>query len=247
MAVLELGQMPPDSRAPTLDPKVLREIGGELRARLAAAWPRFLGVLEAYRAALAQHGHGSRGADQFGTLLACAECLIHDFDEMGRIDGEQVMAWARKLDARAMAAETGEARDSQRCLDHLLTSVIDPYRGGGRETVSEWIGKAAGRRAQGDQAESNKVLGTDGLKVLSRDGVQYLAVANHHQGLGGLFERTHWAGRSGADGVWGQSLRRFFGARVGNVRFGGHSMRCVLLPLKDALPPDGADEDFALS
>ena len=52
------------------------------------------------------------------------------------------------------------------------------------------------------------MLATYGLRLVSQDDAEWLAVAISHQGLAGLFAHTHWAARSGASGVWSQSLRR---------------------------------------
>jgi hypothetical protein len=86
------------------------------------------------------------------------------------------------------------------------------------------------------------------------DGPWWLAIANHHQGLTRLFEtptRSHWAGRSGAIGVWVQAARRVPGARWDNsgLRFGGTSIRATLVPLKHVLPepPTQAANAIALN
>ena len=42
----------------------------------------------------------------------------------------------------------------------------------------------------------------------------YLAIANAHAALAQLFTNTHWAGKSGALGVWVQALRRVPGALI---------------------------------
>lgn len=71
IAILELGTLP-GTPPPKLDPGGLREIGEKLWHRMAEGWARLLEVLKDYRAALEADRHTARGADTFGTLLACA-------------------------------------------------------------------------------------------------------------------------------------------------------------------------------
>ena len=80
-----------------------------------------------------------------------------------------------------------------------------------------------------------------GLKVLWREGVPWVAIANQHSGLGALFERSHWAGKSGTSGVWAQAFRRLEGAERSKsaVRFGAYTARATLVPIATMLPEGG--------
>lgn len=70
----------------------------------------------------------------------------------------------------------------------------------------------------------------------------HLAVANAHPALARLFERTHWAARSGTAGAWKGVLEGAKDARAGqSVRFGERTSRCVLVPI--GLVFDGAEEE----
>ena len=95
-----------------------------------------------------------------------------------------------------------------------------------------WFEQAVGI-VTGDQQEARDVLATYGLRLVSQDDAEWLAVAISHQGLAALFAHTHWAARSGASGVWSQSLRRVPGARnsAHSIRFRGWQGRAVLIPL----------------
>jgi len=72
--------------------------------------------------------------------------------------------------------------------------------------------------------------------------MRFLAVANSHQGLSQLFRGTHWADRSGASGVWVQSLRRIPGAMPhAGLRFNGHYARATIVPIERVLSVEGGE------
>jgi len=245
LAVLELGELPPGARSPALEPKRWSAAGVALRRRLVDGWGRFDETLAYYRAELALAGHNARGADQFGTLLACADVLL--FDAMPEADSAD--GWISQLGAASLAENEEEAQDEDRCLRHLMTSPIDPYRSGTRQTLDHFVAIAAGE-TQGEPLEANRLLGTYGLKVLF-DGTprlpKWLAVANSHRGLADLFAGTHWAEKPGASSVWRQALRRLPGAMPSGtaVRFGTTgdkaTGKATLIPM--ALVLGGADAD----
>jgi len=230
-----------------LDPAAIGEIGRGLKRRLLMGWPRFAVTLETWRQQLAAGGaHAARGADQFGTLLACADLLLFD----GPPDPDTLDAWTADLGAKAIAARTDDAADHERMVRHLLSSILDVYRGNKRVTVAGAV-MAAAKRETVDPVDTPEgaqaALQTYGIKVhelgqgeAAGDGaaVQFLALANNHQGLAHLFERTHWAARSGAVGGWVQACMRVLDARAGNLRFEGVATRCWLLPL-DAVFGEG--------
>jgi hypothetical protein len=244
MAILELQQFEADAKPPKLDAARLRSIGRTLRRRLVDGWARFPDALEAYRAQLAFLGHASRGCDQFGTLLACAEVILHDLP----IEGERISEWTRQLTAGALAAWNDEQPDELRCLNHILASPCELYRAGERLTVGEWAQRAwddliAGRWT--DAEEPMRALGRVGVRVevapTPRKGEQeppaWLIVASNHKGLAAVFEGTHWAAKSGASSVWSQSLGRLDRAeRTGAKYFGGVTARATAIPCDVAFP-----------
>jgi hypothetical protein len=61
----------------------------------------------------------------------------------------------------------------------------------------------------------------------------FLAVANSHQGLSGIFQGTTWQGS-----VWKQALARTPGAIAGELKFGRIKARAVLVPLHQVLAED---------
>lgn len=243
MAILELNKLPADAAPPTITPDRVRVIGLQLRRRLADGWHRLPATIERYRAALAAHGHDSRGADQFGTLLACADLLL--FDQATESDSADI--WAARLAASSLAEISDTGSDEERAVAHLLTKVVDPYRNGHRYALAEWIRQAADLAIEGgdglapDPAEANRILGTYGLKIEQLEARLYLVIANYHTELAGLYERSHWAGKSGTMGGWVQSWRRLPGACWDGdfnktVYFAGHRSKGTFVPLEVILP-----------
>lgn len=241
MAILELGALK-SATAPALEPDRLRQAGRQLRRRMLDQWPRFHQTLQLYRHAMTEGGHGGRGSDQFGTLLACADLLL--FDDVPSSD--ELAGWKEQLAAAGLAELRDHARDHERCIDHLMTFTADVYRSGRKAETGDYVRRAAGRFRQGeshDRVEPNEVLATYGLRVVWREDRDWLAVANSHQGLAKLYEGTHWAAASGAGGVWSRSLARIEGAQRGVfVRIGSRSHRCVLIPIDRVLPAEDPDE-----
>lgn len=231
VAILELGPLQTPV-PPALARTKWAAAGSRLLRRLVDGWPRFHSTLECFRAALAARAYGARAQDTYGALLTCADLLLHDGDP----HPDHVAAWCDALDVADMAERSDDAADELRCLAHLATAPIDPFRSGVRQQLGDWIAKARRRPSVADPGadpeEGNRVLASFGLKVVDRDGRQYLAVATAHQGLSQLFAGTHWAGRSGTVGVWSQALKRLPGAiaRPQNVRFGAIVLKAVLVP-----------------
>lgn len=246
MAILELDALADGAMPPDITPARMSRIGIALRRRIVQGWPRFTETLELYKRALAKHGHAGRGADQFGTLLAAGDLLLHDdVPDEGTLED-----WGSGLAKKDLAEASEDIPDHERCLTHLLTSSLDVYRGGAKRQVGDWIAKAAapektwGEDADDNPDAANRHLATYGLRVLAaHDPARAaLAVANSHQGLAQLFRETHWAGRSGTSGVWVQALRRIEGAQaLSPVRFNNVPARATAIPLAAILEvKDGA-------
>lgn len=237
IAVLELKSLAPGDE-PVFNAQELATIGDGLRRRLIDCWPRFNELLAVWRGAMKEAGHGARGADVYGTLLACADLAQHD-DPPTADDLDQ---WKEWLDSKALAARFDIQPDYRLCANRLLSSHLDGYRGDdAARTFADWIATAK-RQVEGqlqldhDEAEANAVLVQYGLKVVRRGETVYLAVANSHEALNRLFAGTKWQG-----GVWRQSLGRIDGADLANLKFGGYGSRCVLVPL-DAIMGDPAED-----
>jgi len=233
MAILNLDKLE-GATSPRLEPRKLAEIGAALRRRLISQWPQLEDRLETYRQMLAQAGHGGRGADLFGTILACYDLLMFPAPP----DSDTLQDWAEHFNKANLAESENDIADHERCLSHLMTQIADIYRNGERRTIASWIQQAAGKLpGKTDDGEANRVLGSFCMKVAKVDDVQYLFVANSGAGIASLFKDSHWAGRSGTVGVWVQSLRRIPGACAhgSNLRFEGAPLRCTRIPIKEIL------------
>lgn len=252
LAILELLQLEDGARPPVRDRAHLKQIGRQLRRRLFDGWGGFESRLEDYRQALGRHGHAGRGADVFGTLLACADLLLGDSGDEG------VELWARQLAADQLMELSDEMSNAARCVQHLSSSALPPVAGKAPMSVGRWCLVAL----IGDEMSAAKDrLGGAGMRVVQRrtreDGKEgfgdpgpdvelprrlagsapiddlFLAVATTHRGLDPIFHGTPWQGRAGAAGGWGQALRRIKGhiANAKAVRIDGKTQACTMVPL----------------
>ncbi|MDF2235386.1 hypothetical protein P2H44_22755 [Albimonas sp. CAU 1670] len=245
MALLELDPLPKDVTPPAIRPGRLQEIGRALRGRVVAEWGRWHQTLELYRNALAAQGHGARGADQFGTLLAMADMLTETgAPAIGRCEG-----WAEKLGATTIADQVDAAEDWQRCASHLLGQQLDAWRAGTRHSVASLVWSAADLPRHRDdvapdQREAQAFLGRVGMKIEGRGKDALLLVANRHPQLARLFQDTHWHAGAGQTGVWMQSFKRAPGSTSpGMRRFDGFPAKCIAIPVKRLLELDDLTPD----
>jgi hypothetical protein len=245
LAVMDLKKLPAGTAEPKLSPDWLRDVGAVMRRRLLDGWPRFPETLRVYRELLKEGGHTARSADQFGTLLAGMDLLLSDV--VPKLD--DVAEWQHMLSADALAETREDVPDADRCLAHLLTSSVNLEGGSRPQTVAHWIARAASEMEEEPGLDGERPKGGEqglavvGLRVMKRrsDASRWVAVAVAHQGLARLFQNTHWQARSGAAGVWGQSLARLPGVLTGqNVRVGGMQAKTLLVPL--ALCRDEGEE-----
>lgn len=232
---LDSSKPPPDVRADRL-----HALGQQLLRRMVDNWPQLDGRLATWRAQLEAHaGMDARGADQYGTLLACADLALSDLPPDGELLAEVVGEGLTKMLGELRA---DDVQDWRRAIDHMLTAPAEAYRGGDRLTLGELVGRAAGHVVGIDADDANKALASAGLRVMVQSGVWWLAVANQHQHLSRVYQGTIWAGRSGTSGGWRQVMLRAPGALVppNALRFGaGVSQRVVMLPLLVALNQEG--------
>ncbi len=243
IAVLDLAPLPAGQPLP--DFSQLGLIGSALRHRMVLGWPRYVPVLESYRHALMKRGHGARGADQYGTLLACADLLLNDAVELtvegGALpEASELDDMLDGLDAASLAERDDIATDEQRCQTHLLTSAIELFRGQVR-TIGQWLVDTWRPITGNDDAEYKDKIQRDiqgyGLKIIRRGDVDYLAVANTHRRLAEIFAGSAWQARAGATGGWRQSLLRLQGAETnGGLRFAGMQQRAIIVPMHIMFP-----------
>lgn len=210
-----------------LDQRRLLAIGEALRHRLLQQWRRFPAALAAYRDALMRDGgHDARGADLYGTLLACMDLMLHD--RSGFEPGE-IETWAAKL-PKVGGGESLDVDepDHVRCLMHLLSAQIDAHGSGVRRTIGHWVEQALDG---GSTSQANDILETLGVKVARFRDQRGFFVATSHAGLSRIFADTHWSGGGSRTAPWSQALRRFPGAEIGPAqRFAGMTSKTTWLP-----------------
>lgn len=252
-AVLDLSPLPQGAARLALDKGRLRDMGSLLRGRIARRWADAQAAIKRYQDELmtppapGERPFDARGADLLGTLLGMAEVLLFDDREDRDADA---LGWVASV--RSLAHSEVDADDSEAAvLQHLLSSIIDPYRSGERTTVATWVHRAAGHDPDygGDEKSARRLLGAFGMAIVpARPPVPaYLAIANNHQGLAPIFAGTPWAAMPGAQPVWVQALRRLAAAWAGvecstPKNFAGAISRAVLLPLAVACPYPQGDE-----
>ena len=252
------GWSPPDgAKTPPEEDKVIMRrimepLGRQLLRRCMDNWHRFPAVLRAFRGAMKAAGHSGRGADLFGTQLACAHLVLSD--EMPT--EADLAAWGRKMQASELAELSTDLPANRACLHHLLTMPLDVKRDGLENIVGWWVEKYISnpQKCEGDISAANDVravLRNFGMDVrpvpLEKDNPKaplYLWVAYRHQQVGRLFKGSTWACNRGA-GPWVAKLKSLEGA-IANVSFHcGAPDKAVLVPIhfcQEALP-DGSDKN----
>lgn len=231
LAILELGELASGVEMPDLSPTRLRRLHAQLRRRMVDGWHRLDRTIEIYRRALSAVGHSARGADQFGTLLGCADILL--FNDVPGEDA--VKSWIGQMGVVDIHETADDMRDEEQCWQHLLASPIDPYRGGERVNLGVWLNRALGREDPDQVAPALAAIGAHGVTVRrSLSAPPVVAVANAHRGLAAVYHGTRWAA-----GVWRQALQRLPGAERSSsaIYFGGATSKATLLP-EGAVPRD---------
>ncbi|MFZ4687868.1 MAG: hypothetical protein ACOYLS_01390 [Polymorphobacter sp.] len=236
---------------PDISKPRMAKMGARIMRRMIDQWPRFPATLAAYKRALEAHpGFDARLQDTYGTLLACADLMIHNtllYDD----DLAPIAADVARMVAPARAESD---KDQDRCLVHLLQSQVD--RGVGvRRTVASWLKQAAAFDNEGKidldrRRDAVAALGVVGLKpMVERDpsgkvtgkvdrdllpiAQRAIVVCNEHPQLARIYHETPWPGVPGAPGSWVTVLRRVTGAEVPaqSLKIGGMNRRGTIVPV----------------
>ena len=207
-------------------------LSASMRARALFGWPRFQDNLHVYRAALLTCHCDARQADQLGTLFAAAEMMLSDHS----IDSDSAAAHIEDFkDAlRQYQEEDEELSNARRCYSTLLTTHIEPWRGGSKNTIGRVIQLARGT----GRADERRALVGYGLRLeTNAGGKPELWVANQHRGLEGIFKGTAWG-----DGAWRRALLQLSGVVPGDrsMSFDGDRSRFVIVP--EPWLPEAASE-----
>lgn len=144
VAVLRL--MPLDLNQQRPDPVDTDITGPMMLALMMQGWgdggARFAATLERFRTALEQGGHGGRGKDTYGTLLACAATLLGDelaADMDVPLGPDEEREWATLLAAESLPEVEDAKPNYRQCVDRILTSVVKAWRNSSRNTLGQTI------------------------------------------------------------------------------------------------------------
>jgi hypothetical protein len=227
-AILAMRQIPEGAEEPILDLRYWREAGRRMQRRMIEQWPRFDKTLATYKDEIRTQGFQGRWRDTFGTLLACADMLLHDCapsdDSMlnEATFGRQIR-WVRMC-VPLMERGALEAEDTTtRCITKLTSTLLPARSGHQPETVGRWIRRATEYDQDGlisdDAKRARAHLLSHGLAVVNlrrtkkgaigatRDFTLaeqlYVVVGSKSNSSSAkLFETGKWA-----DGGWTQALK----------------------------------------
>jgi len=253
IAILELGPLRGEA-APRPAPETLRHAGQKILRRLADHWNEWADVHAAFHQAFLDEKVSARTADVYAALLTAAEIIKHD--DRGGL-GDYAKTVALDLAQAGMNDSGQDAPDEARCLQYLLNTKLPIETGPTKHSVAELVRRATiDRPLVGEEStaaydrirHAKYVLNAHGLKVVLAGPLngryQALAVAFSNKDLARAFEGTHWAARSGTNGVWRQALERLPGTGHSNapLYFASGNARAVLVPFGVIFPPDGDPE-----
>jgi hypothetical protein len=138
IAVVDMLPFPRNS-SPLTDTGVA-QLGRQLHRRIIDQWDRLQRqVLPLYYTELGRLGWDQRGCSVYATLLACADVALHD-----EADTQRAARQAKQLEGAWREHKGDEAPSWRRCLDHLMASVVDPYRKGEKTPVGSLVLRASG-------------------------------------------------------------------------------------------------------
>ncbi|HXF46875.1 MAG TPA: hypothetical protein VNK91_12235, partial [Burkholderiaceae bacterium] len=170
VAILRLQPLP---RARASAPPVIEETAGrKLLAVVMREWPRFSATFAAYRDILAGAGHDARGQDTYGTLLALAEIVLGELaGELGLHTSDDGAWWQEQLGAEALPEMESALPNWRGCLAHLMTTPVEPWRGGSKQSVGQRLEylieeESRGIDAQYTRDEARRDLADAGLGLL---------------------------------------------------------------------------------
>ena len=228
--ILSLRKDPDRDWAPlerALSELVTPETGRALAARTVKLIPVIRENTQTFARALART-FGQRFGDQYGALLAGAYSLTSS--EAISLDNAE--RWISDMDWESYSSEASES-DEQQCIQFLLQSQVPVDGFNVRAQIGELVqvamlsGTTPTEMCGIPQMTAINILGRYGFKVLTQDGVQYLAISNNCKDLNSWLKPTRWADSHP------RTLKRLPGAIKGApTHFAGiGTQRCTLVPL----------------
>lgn len=268
-AVIEFDRLP-KGQPLIFDAGEMPVLGRRMLRRMCDSWERYCeDVFPRFKGELIARGWDNRGADTYGTLFACASVLMFDqADPAYELD-----TVAADLEAMLEIQRYEEMPDYLHIVNHIRGWQTDWRQGERRplgELIRQAAGYSIRleqpqgelapptrseedaehfARSNEDALEAQRVLMGYGLKIMTLpsedEGLsqRYVSVANMSASLGAIFVGTHWAGVSGASGVWRSQLMRAPGARQseGTIYYRDGNHRSVLVPLALFLDLEAAE------
>lgn len=197
------------------DAKKVQEIGRQLLRRM-VQWmtmegnrTKWDGLIEVFKAALAQAGHSDRSADTFGTLAAACHAAMRDTMP----DKAELDEWKGLLNAATLEETSGREKTWRRCFMQIMDAQPDGLRQYSKKSAGEAL--MAFRDNKFGVDDVNNVLKVCGMSLSwPKDtfgeawGDARLFIPAKHPALNTLLAHTPWAGRMGAPGPWLGVLRQ---------------------------------------
>ena len=238
MAVISIDRLDP---AKVSDPPAIDEnTGRKILRRMVDQWSQYEATWQAYREALREGGHDSRGQDTYGTFLACAHLMLGDegMDEAGyRVD--DLSGWGEILAAQGLSEKETAEENWKACLEHLLTSRVDAWRNGTQQTIGALLeGYRDSANSYLDVGKTRELLAQVDLGLLPKGqnkidkASDFLAIPNKGPNLTNLFDGMPWG-----NSVWTYALRQGppdiieYRKEFNKVKIGGVSRRVTLVNL----------------
>lgn len=237
MGLLQLNELPAGSISPNLDERKLHNMGRMILRRMMDGWEKFPGINLLYREALAKAGHKGRGQDAIGTLLTCADIVMGNDAAALRVPilslDPTSKFWTKHLDITKMVEYENSEKNWRLALNHMLSTQIDAWKGGGQQTMGEVLEKLFAGRMDFDEARAlAQKTGLTLHKATTGHQKASLFVPNNNPLLYKLFQGSKWQGDLGA-GVWSGALRQAPAAsfRLASGRVNGVKSKGTLFDL----------------
>ncbi|MDN3278796.1 hypothetical protein QWJ07_31355 [Frankia sp. RB7] len=138
VAVLRL--MPLNLNQAKPEPVDVETTGSMMLSLMMQGWGDFAATLQRFKSALEQGGHGGRGQDTYGVLLACAATLLGDelAAEMGvPLGPDEEREWSTLLGAETLPEVEDAKPNYRQCVDRILTSHVKVWRNSSRNTIGQ--------------------------------------------------------------------------------------------------------------
>ncbi|NLS27952.1 hypothetical protein S2M10_29540 [Sphingomonas sp. S2M10] len=238
-----------------------RMIGRKMHRRMIEQWPRFRRTLTDYKREIHERGLGGRWQDTFGTLLACADCLLFDcapsMESHANPEFGRERAWVDMIMPMMRRGQIQARSDIDRCLSWLISKMLPGAHGQPAEPIGRWIDRAM-EIVINEQDGPTGGLNTTARKRLESWGLRLLKLKEN--GRGGWVQdgeplpdasgweqgwlvvaypsweplRELFRGSEWASGAWIQSLGKIEGAITSGlkVRFGGPAQNAIAIPLR---------------